>query len=438
MPRTGRMLAIGLGGAALAVSACTPVASWEIQTVPPSEQSRATISALPEGEKRVDPAQRIVVTATDGQLADVTVLGPKGKVKGQISADGTIWTAKKPSLDFGATYTVEATAVDPRGVPTTHTDQFRTVAPKDFFAGTVSPRQDATVGVGMPIIVTFDHDIKNKAEIEQALVVRTPTPIAGAWSWTSDSVVQFRPKKYWPGNIDVTVDLNLKGLEGSKGIYGESNRSTSFRIGSSLIIKVDAGAHQARVIQDGERVRTIPITTGKSGFETRSGTKLIVSKERTRIMDAATGGTDPSDPEYYRLEVEYAMRITYSGEFLHAAPWSVGSQGYANVSHGCVGMSTSNAQWLYDQATVGDVVEVTGTSNPQNLGNGITVWSETWDEWLAGSKVGRVMTVAPEAPVEQTPAPAASPLPVPAPSTTAGVVAETATTGDTTQTSYRR
>ncbi len=112
-------------------------------------------------------------------------------------------------------------------------------------------------------------------------------------------------------------------------------------------------------------------------------------------MDAATGGTDPNDPEYYRLEVEYAMRITYSGEFLHAAPWSVGSQGYSNVSHGCIGMSTSNAQWLFDQSTIGDVVEITGTSNPQNLGNGITVWTQTWDEWLTGSKTGAVTTVAP-------------------------------------------
>jgi hypothetical protein len=92
--------------------------------------------------------------------------------------------------------------------------------------------------------------------------------------------------------------------------------------------------------------------------------------------------------------VQYAMRITYSGEFLHAAPWSVGSQGYANVSHGCVGMSTSNAQWLFDQVTIGDPVEVTGTSLPQNLGNGVTVWTTTWDEWLADSATGAIMTTA--------------------------------------------
>ena len=187
---------------------------------------------------------------------------------------------------------------------------------------------------------------------------------------------------------------NFQGLESSKDVYGKGGLESSFNIGPSMVTKVDAATHEAQVLRDGAVIRTIPITTGKLGFETRSGTKVIVSKERTRIMDAATGGTDRSDPEYYRLTVEYAMRVTYSGEFVHAAPWSVGSQGRANVSHGCIGMSTSNAQWLYDQTLVGDVVEVTGTSNAQDLGNGITVWNESWPQWLARSATGSVSTVA--------------------------------------------
>lgn len=393
MPVPTRRLALSLGAVIVAVSACTPVASVEFETVVPSGHSRATISAQPSsGSKKVDPDQQITVTASDGQLAAVTVLGPKGPLKGELSADGTVWTATRTNLAFGTTYTVEATAVDPRGVPTTRKDQFSTVEPKDFFGGTVSPREGATVGVGMPITVTFDRDIKNKSEVESALIVYTPVPLEGAWSWSTDSTVQFRPKEYWPGNISVAVALNLKGVEAAKRVFGEKDTVLTFAVGPSMITKVDAQAHEAKVVRDGERIRSFPITTGKDGFETRSGIKVIVSKERTRIMDAATGGTDPNDPEYYNLEVEYAMRVTYSGEFLHAAPWSVGSQGYANVSHGCVGMSTANAQWLYDQTNVGDVVVVTGTSNPQNLGNGITVWNEDWAQWLSNSKTGAVTT----------------------------------------------
>ncbi len=409
-----RRLALALGAVAVVVSACGPAASMEFDTVQPSAESSATIAALPAGTKKVDPSQRIIVTANDGQLADVVVTGPKGPIKGELSADGTVWTAKRPTLAFGATYTVQATAIDPRGVPTTHTDEFSTLEPKDFFTGVVQPGEGTTVGVGMPITVNFDREIKNKEEVERALVVYTPTPLEGAWSWNGPTSVEFRPKEYWPGNIDVTVDLDLKGIQGSKGVYGIGNKSTTFHIGPSMVTKVNAQTHQAKVFRDGEKVRTIPVTTGKLGFETRSGVKVIVSKERTRTMDAATGGTEASDPEYYRIEVEYAMRVTYTGEFVHAAPWSVGSQGYANVSHGCIGMSTSNALWLYDLTTVGDVVEVTGTSNPQNLGNGITVWNETWDEWLAKSKTGTVttsvaappVTTVPDAttPVETTPA----------------------------------
>jgi lipoprotein-anchoring transpeptidase ErfK/SrfK len=390
-------LAVGLGVVALGLSACGPAvtANVDFQTVTPSAQSRASVVAEPASAKRVDPDQRIVVKASEGQLSSVTVVGPKGPMKGAISSDGTIWTANRSFLDYGATYTVQATAVDARGVPVTQTGQIRTKKPKDFFYGSVLPDAGTTVGSGTPITVTFDHAIKNKADVERALVVRTPKPMLGAWSWKSDSSAEFRPKKYWPGNIDVTVDLNLKGVQSDKGVFGKENRSTTFHTGPQLIVRVDAIKHAARVYIDGKKVRTIPITTGKAGFETRSGTVLIVSKERTRIMDAATGGTSKNDPEYYRLEVEYAMRITYSGEFLHAAPWSVGSQGFANVSHGCVGMSTANAAWLYSQVIPGDPVEITGTPIPQNLGNGITVWTEPWDKWLEGSKIGAVRTVPP-------------------------------------------
>jgi lipoprotein-anchoring transpeptidase ErfK/SrfK len=392
-----RRLVLGLGATALALSACGPAVTAEVdfQTVRPSEQSRATVVAEPSGIKKVDPDQRIVVTAQDGQLSDVSVTGPKGPLKGNISPDGTVWTARKSTLDFGATYTVQATAIDARGVTTSRTDQFRTKQPKDFFAGGVLPEAGTTVGAGTPITVVFDHAIKNKADVERALVVHTPTPIMGAWSWTSPTSVEFRPRKYWPGDIAVTVDLNLKGVQAERGVYGKVNTSTTFAVGPQMVTKVNALTHQAKVYRNHKKVRTIPITTGKAGFETRSGTLLIVSKERTRIMDAATGGTAKTDPEYYRLEVEYAMRITYSGEFLHAAPWSQGSQGYANVSHGCVGMSTANGQWLFDNSMLGDVVEITGTSIPQNLGNGITVWTQTWEEWLAGSKAGAVLTVPP-------------------------------------------
>jgi lipoprotein-anchoring transpeptidase ErfK/SrfK len=153
-----------------------------------------------------------------------------------------------------------------------------------------------------------------------------------------------------------------------------------------VISKVNAATHQMRVFINGELARKIPVTAGKRGFETRSGTKVIVEKFRSLRMDAATVGIKRSDPEYYDIpDVEFAMRVTYSGEFLHAAPWSVTDQGNANVSHGCVGMSLANARWLYRQSAQGDVVRVTGTDRPLDYGNGWTDWDMPFKEYRAGS-----------------------------------------------------
>lgn len=376
--------------AIIGLAACTPTVS--LTTADPREQSRATIAAQPSGLSPIKPTDPVTVTAANGHLSSVQVTGPDGPLAGQLSADGTQWQADPGSLGYGANYRIEATALDSRGTPVTAIGEFSTIEPEEFFSGQVTPVAGSTVGVGMPITVTFNRAIKDRAAVEAAMVVRTPTPLEGAWSWQSNRVVEFRPRTYWPGDIEVTVDLNFTGVEAAPDVFGKKDTSTTFEFGPSMVTKVDAQTHEATVYRNGTLIRTFPITTGKAGFETRSGVKVILSKERTRIMDAASGGTSTSDPDYYRVTAEYAMRITPSGEFLHAAPWSVGYQGRANVSHGCVGMSTSNAQWLYDQSMVGDVVEVSGTPRQQNLGNGITIWNESWDEWLARSATGPVMT----------------------------------------------
>lgn len=367
--------------------------------------SRAAISADIASPASLD--QPIVITASQGRLADVTVTGPKGSLAGELSPDASTWTAAPGDLAYGTQYEISARAVDSRGASTTTTSTFRTIKPRKVFSASISPSGGATVGVGTPITVNFDAAIKDRAAVEKAIVIRTPTALPGAWVWKSDTQAVFRPQDYWPGYTPVQVDLNLMGVTTGKGVYGASNETASFTTGPSMVTKVNAINHHAQVYRDGQLIRTIPVTTGKDGFETRSGTLIITTKESQRIMDAATGGTGKNDPEYYRLLVRYAMRITSSGEFLHAAPWSVGSQGRANVSHGCVGMSTADAQWLFDNSSLGDVVEITGTSVPQNLGNGVTVWSESWDEWVAQSTGGATSTVAD--PQLTTASPSASP-----------------------------
>ena len=388
--------ALIVGAALVLVSGCSTIQgltpTLDLTTADIPTTSAATISAAIT--EPVQLGQPLQITADGGRLAEVSITGPAGAVDGEYSADGRTWIAQSNGLKYGTVYQVRARAIDTRGVPVETTGSFRTIAPTELFTGQVTPGNGAVVGVGTPITVTFDRSIRDRAAVEDALVVRTPTPIEGAWSWKSPTTVVFRPAVYWPSNTPVQVDLNLMGVRAKRGVFGESNISSSFTTGISMVTKVNALTHTADVYRDGKLIRSIPVTTGKAGFETRSGVVLITTKEPSRVMDASTGGTDKNDPEYYRIQVFNAMRITSSGEFLHGAPWSVGYQGRANVSHGCIGMSSANAEWLFEQSSLGDVVEITGTSLPQDLGNGVTVWTEAWSQWLANSATGAHWTTA--------------------------------------------
>jgi lipoprotein-anchoring transpeptidase ErfK/SrfK len=152
-----------------------------------------------------------------------------------------------------------------------------------------------------------------------------------------------------------------------------------------MVSTVDVARHTLTVRRNGKVQRVIPVSTGKDGFLTRNGIKVVLEKHTMKVMDASTIGIGKSDPEYYRLEVPYALRVTWSGEFVHAAPWSVGSQGRANVSHGCVGMSMSNAIWLFNQTHIGDIVRVVNSPRTLEPGNGYTDWNVPWSTWLRGS-----------------------------------------------------
>jgi lipoprotein-anchoring transpeptidase ErfK/SrfK len=380
----------GAAATALLAAGCGPTLIARSQT---PEQAPVSMQVLPAVDRKAPVNQPIVVVAEDGSLADVTVKGPKGLLKGSYNAERDTWTSKAKVLDFGAKYAVEATATNASGAPTTIDRTFKTVNPKTLVQiSSVSVADDVTVGVGMPVRVTFDAPVKNKKSVEEQLQVKTSTPVTGAWNWESDTVVVFRPKKYWPANTTIEVVMPLRGVKTGPGAYGAENQNITYQTGDSMVSIYDASKHTLKVKKNGKVIRTFPATSGKPGFETRSGVKVISEKLDFVVMDAATGGTSEDDPEYYRLDVNWAMRITTSGEFVHAAPWSVGSQGYSNVSHGCVGLSTDNAYWLFQNSRVGDIIDVRNTGRPQDLGNGITEWNESWKDWLKGSKTGPVKT----------------------------------------------
>jgi lipoprotein-anchoring transpeptidase ErfK/SrfK len=397
-PRRQAAALVGLLAVSVTVAGCT---SGTDDTAAPrvDEPAAATSSSAPAKSEasvqlnvartgvKVDKPVRL--TAQDGKLERVAVRVGDGKkqLNGTLSGDRTSWTSTQ-RLEPGTRYRVEAVAVDAKGLKTTERSVFRTQAltlDQQTYPS-FAPLDGETVGVGMPVVVRFDVAVQDKASIEKHLEVTNTSGQKGAWHWISDAEVHWRPVTYWKPGTDVTVKADVNSVSAGNGVYGQVSRTSTFHVGDAVISKVNARTHQMKTFINGKLARTIPITTGKPGFTTRSGVKVIIEKFRHKRMNSETVGINRDNPEAYDIDdVEYAMRVTYSGEFLHAAPWSVGSQGRANVSHGCTGMSTADAGWIYNISKRGDVVEYTGTDRPMTLDNGYGDWNASFDSWRQGS-----------------------------------------------------
>ncbi|SED36442.1 Lipoprotein-anchoring transpeptidase ErfK/SrfK [Nocardioides exalbidus] len=327
----------------------------------------------------------VTVTAAGGTLDGVEMTSASGDVAGEVS--GSEWTASS-LLEPGTDYTITASATRSDGRAVERTRTFHTVdltlAQQTF--PSIAPLDGETVGVGMPVIVTFDVPVTDRALFEQHMHVTSTPAQKGSWYWLNDREAHYRPASYWKAGTDVAVDIDVNSLPAGNGVFGQESRTIDFHVGDAHVYKVNAQTHQMQVLSNGKLLRTIPITTGKPGFTTRSGTKVIIEKFAEKRMNSETVGIARDNPEAYDIDdVQWAMRVTYSGEFLHAAPWSVSSQGYANVSHGCTGMSTADAGWLYAMSRRGDVVEYTGTDRQMTLTNGYGDWNLSPKDWRKGS-----------------------------------------------------
>ena len=355
----------------------------------PAAETDVELTSNVKNPRAVPIDKDIRFEAVGGTLEKVVVRSGKGaELAGGITADDTAWEAKG-RLEPGTTYTARAVTRTPGGTTKRATTTFRTVdlSLDQQTYPSVAPLNGESVGVGMPVIVSFDIAVQDKATIEKHLKVTSTPKQPGAWHWISDQEVHWRPRSYWRAGTSVDVDVDINSIPAGAGIYGQESRHVSFDIGDAHVYKVNMDTHQMRVFSNGSLLRTIPITTGEEPkFTTRSGVKVILEKFREKRMNSETIGIDRNSPDGYDIDdVEYAMRVTYSGEFVHAAPWSVGSQGSANVSHGCTGMSTANAAWLYNMTSRGDVVEYTGTDKPMTLTNGYGDWNLDFADWASGS-----------------------------------------------------
>ncbi|MFI6144727.1 Ig-like domain-containing protein [Streptomyces sp. NPDC051109] len=334
-----------------------------------------------------------IALAEAGQLTDVTVHDGHGRyVGGELAPRSRHWTNTEP-LRAGELYTVQVGAQDAAGTPVGVTMAFRTASPPDEGRLTVEfgPRP-GTYGAGQIVTAALSRpvpaaDRTARARVERALQVTSEPAVEGGWHWVDDSTLHYRPRTYWPAHAEVHVTSGLDGVEVGDRDYGGPSDSTEFTIGDRIEAVTDAEAHEMTVRRNGKVIRTIPVTTGKAGFRTRSGIKVVLRKEYQVRMRGDSVGIKRGTSEFYDLPVFYATRVTWSGEYVHAAPWSVASQGEENVSHGCTGMSTTEAAWFFQTVREGDIVQVVNSEGEPMapFENGFGDWNLDWRAWQAGS-----------------------------------------------------
>ena len=349
------------------------------------------MSNVKDGSSGVEVDTLVKVSADAGTLtkvkltfADTDRQGKKrkGALGGKLSRDRKTWTAAG-RLEPGATYKLTMAGESTTGAKTTTNTTFTTrslsLAHQTFPA--LYPLRGMKVGIGMPVVLTFDVPVKNKREFEKHLHVTSSPAQVGSWRWYSDTEVRFRPKKYWKPGTQVTAYADVNGVNAGAGIYGQDSAKTSFTVGRSMKIRVNLKSDVAKVYRSGKVVRTIKVSAGKPGWETRSGVKLIMDKEDNKKMTNEMIGAK----EDYSLISKYAIRITNSGEFIHSAPWNSAYFGRRNASHGCTGMSNTDAGWLYTRTLIGDPVITTGTKRKMELDNGYGDWNLAYSNYKKGS-----------------------------------------------------
>jgi lipoprotein-anchoring transpeptidase ErfK/SrfK len=351
----------------------------------PVDPVRLTVTPRDKATKvALDARAKVVADSGRLRAVKVTAGGGRRRLAGKLDADGR--TGVSTGVLAPATrYRVVADAVDDAGAPAREQTSFTTLAPRAELRAAIMPLDGETVGVGLPIGVWFNEPVADRGAVERRLQVRSSKRVTGAWHWFNDREVHYRPKSYWPAGAKVTLAARLAGTDAGGGLWGVADRTVSFRIGERRVSVVDVRTHRMKVTSGGKTLRVLPVSTGREKYPTTNGVHFVIEKNAVKLMDSSTVGIPRNSPGGYYQKVGWSVRISNSGEFVHAAPWSTGSQGRANVSHGCVNLSTANAAWYFGLTRRGDVVEVRGSPKRPGASFGVADWNMSWSRWLAGS-----------------------------------------------------
>ena len=388
----------------------------------------------------------VTISDTAGSLTSVKVTSASGTaVAGSTSPTTGEW-ASTGSLVGSTTYSIDV-SVTSNGVTASRTASFSTLTPTETVTESTFPADGMTVGVGQPLVLRFSYDVTSTAAqkaIESRLTVAMTTPVPGGWYWFSQHELHFRPHTFWPAHDTVQISGDLGGIDakGSGVAWTAGSVLDTFSIGDARISYANLASELMTVTLNGATLYSYPISGGRPQYPTMNGVHIVLDRETVVHMVSSTVGIPVHSPNGYDEYVYDDVHISDSGEYVHAAPWSIGSQGRTNVSHGCVNLSTAHAMQFYNFSRIGDVVEVTGSARPAVWGDhGVMDWSNPpWSDFAPAQVVSLPASSVPSTSsttvttIDRNPViPTTAPPPAPTTSTTAAASTTTAPKTTTTR-----
>ena len=381
--RGGRLRAAvaAVGVAALGLTGCTVgEGNGAEEAAQVEEANPKPVANVEDGAEDWSVLDPVTVEIDGAKLDSVELTNDEGKeVAGELSEDGTSWTTTE-NLGYGRTYTLEAKAGEEE-----LSSSFQTVVPTTMTYGYLSPQEGSTVGVGQPIAIRFDEPIADRHAAQEAIKVTTEPAVEGAFYWLNNSEVRWRPAEYWPSGTTVNVEVDIYGKDLGNGYYGQENNSTNFTIGDRVVAIADDATKTMTIERNGVVENSMPISMGSGTWPTPNGTYMIGDQHQNMVMDSTTYGLALEDGGY-KTPVKYATQMSYSGIYVHGAPWSVWAQGSQNVSHGCINVTDANAAWFQQNTKRGDIVIVKNTIGGTLPGtDGLGDWNIPWETWKKGN-----------------------------------------------------
>lgn len=365
------------GVVSLTLAACTVDNSASSE----SEAAKDLVANVSDDQTDVSVDKPITVRVPeDANLDSISLTNEEGtEVDGKYDAASHTWSTTEP-LGYGKTYSLSAKSGDK-----SISSSFTTVIPTSQTYGSVSPADGATVGIGQPIAIRFDESIPNRKAAEEAIHITTEPKVEGAFYWLNNQEVRWRPENFWEPGTKVNVKVDIYGADLGQGYYGQEDNETNFTIGDKVVAIADDATKTLTFEKNGEVIKSMPISMGSNRWPTPNGTYIIGDQRERMIMDSASFGL-AYNAGGYRTPVNYATQMSYSGIYVHGAPWSTWAQGSQNQSHGCINVTDANAKWFQENTKRGDIVIVKNTVGETLSGiDGLGDWNIPWETWKKGN-----------------------------------------------------